>query len=109
MSVRAKFRCDSITLRHSSCTNPEVLEAIEEDRPSYATIQEQAFRLDVPTSVDFDQPTVALSPVVSGPDSSEEDRSFWEATPQGRIARPPMWRPAVSSTSSPARRPTPSG
>lgn len=33
----------------------------------------------------YDQPKVVMNPVYAGPDASEEDKAFWEATPNGTL------------------------
>lgn len=83
MSTRAKFRCTAIKFTQSAKPNPALVEAHPDwAEKGYAERRELAEKAGLPETVPHDQPTVTLSAVTGG---SEENESFFSATPIGTI------------------------
>lgn len=84
--VRAKFQCNEIKLQVRFVYNPKVLEALGEGwQYDYSELEAKAKELGEPMQVSQPLPEVRLNPVYAGQDASEEDKAFWEATPNGKL------------------------
>jgi hypothetical protein len=83
-TTRAKFRCNRITLNANSAPNPKVKAALGTVESS-SQFAAKAREMGEPEYVTIGLPSVRLNPVYAGQNASEEDKAFWDATPNGSI------------------------